>query len=206
MSTDVRLTRTTGRHLLILAIALVGLSTGSALGQKALTKDEVVRLLPQGIDMLDHEQLNNYNQLVELGGRAYPGLIELLAEVDSSIMVSRIVSILVQSEGDKRQPRAAIKSILVRFPSGEREDIWCRIFALTALGRIGTIEDVASVTPFLDDADEKVRVNALRTLGLIGDEESAKQIEMRIERWRADPNDRSSAEAARSLEVIRGRS
>ena len=55
MSTDVQVMRAIGRHLVLLAIVLAGLSMGSALGQNALTKDEVARLLPQGIDMLDHE-------------------------------------------------------------------------------------------------------------------------------------------------------
>jgi HEAT repeat protein len=179
--------------------------------QTVVTKAEVKRLLPTGPDMMDDTIMANYKQLVDLGPAAYHALSELLDESEDPIIISRIFSVFVESQGDKTNAVSAIKKTLERFSGQEKENIKIQVAALDALGSIGSTKDSAVLYKLIDSENERVRINAMRAIGRIGDVSSIEKIEEYLARRaiRLSENEKkkdySFSEGQKAMEKIRVR-
>lgn len=149
----------------------------------SLTKEQVLQLIPQGIDFEDKKEIERYNKLVSMGERAYPGLVQLLedtkdrVEPNNRLLISTILSVFINSRGDKRVPIEATKRLLAKTKGEEKAAVDIRIIAVMCLGKIGRPEDRECIFSLLEDRDEKVRINALRALSKLGNEGDVKRIQ-----------------------------
>lgn len=88
----------------MLALALlVSVTSLHSLGEETevLSREEILTLLPRGIDMEDANDITRYNKLVARGSSAHEVLGEELLRVDDWITASRIIAIFVDSSGDR---------------------------------------------------------------------------------------------------------
>lgn len=150
------------------------------------TKERVLELLPQGPDMLGQRLVENYQQLVSLGTNAHPALAEILDETSDPIVISRILGVFIESEGDKGVAIAATRKLLAKYQGRQNSDADdVKVAASTCLGQIGKPEDIYSLIPLLDDGDEGVRINALRAIAKLGCESDVKRIQAFLQQRKA---------------------
>jgi len=141
-----------------------------------VSKQEVSKLLPRGVDMLDPTEVADYSRLVNLGDRAYPALVELLVEEQNYIIISRILGVFVESKGDKTAPIQAIRNLL-RTNAHWRTSVKMKLVAADVLSKIGDHSDCESLYPLVADDNERVRIVSLRGIAKLGDEECAIRVE-----------------------------
>ncbi len=154
--------------------------------QSKPTKERVLELLPQGPDMLDRRDVANYQQLLLLGTNAHPALAEILDETSDPIVISRILAVFAEAQGDKGVPIAATRKLLVKYQGKQNRDADdVKIAASTCLGRIGKPEEINSLIPLLDDGDEGVRINALRAIAKLGRASDVKRIQKFLQQRKA---------------------
>lgn len=161
----------------------VGAASGDA--GEALTRRDVLSLLPKGIDMEDKAEIEKYQRLLDLGEKAYPALAQLLDETNDPLLAGRILAVFVDSSGDKEVPVVAIKKFLAKIPGDDDEAVIVRLLAVRALGRVGSVDDRDAVYELLEDSNEKVRINALRALSTLGTAEDGPRIEQYMERLKS---------------------
>ena len=177
-----------------------------------MNNEEIIALLPRGTDMLDEKDVQRYEQLVKMGATAYPALSSELLNTTDEITASRIISIFVESKGDKTVPRETIRKLVSKWDSSTRHGKAIREVSAEALGKIGTKEDVSVLFSLLDDKDKSVQIQSLRSLAKVGDEQSIQQIRVWIVKRRGSMSreeqdkDSSIHEAERAAEVIQHRS
>ena len=197
--------------VLFLSVARVVCDAKDEEGKVVVTKKEVVALLPTGPDMIDDSAMSNYTKLVALGPDAYPALSDLLDETEDPIVISRIFAVFVKSKGDKTNAVSAIIKTLERFPGAEQTSITIQIVALDALGSIGSTNDITVVHKLIDSNSERVRINALRAAGRIGNASSIERLESILNKRGANLSkdekrrDYSFAEGAKAITKIRSR-
>lgn len=137
--------------------------------RKDLSREEVLALLPLGLDMLDFNEIAKYQALVSLGEQAHPILADYLDEITDPILISRILAVFVEGSGDKSFARLTVKKLLSQhhgLQTKASNDI--KVAAITCIGRIANPDDTEAILPFLDDANESVRINTIRTISKIG--------------------------------------
>lgn len=147
--------------------------------------DEDLKDVLAAADFLDDEIVAKWKRIIARAEQLYPELVDLLDRTDDPIVVSRILAIFSASTGDKTEPRKALRKLIVRMRTSR--DVSARVAeknlnnAATALGEIGTFEDVSALLPLLEHSSEFVRSNAVRALGKIGNEATAERIEQVLE-------------------------
>lgn len=177
-----------------------------------INNEQILALLPRGIDTLDEKDVQKYEQLVEMGATAYPALSAELLDTDSEIVASRIIGVFVESKGDKTVPRETIRKLVSKWDSSTRHGKAIREVSAEALGKIGTKEDASILLSLLNDKAKSVQIQSLRSLAKIGDENSIQQIQAWLVKKKGamskeeQGKDSSIHEAEKAAEVIQNRS
>jgi HEAT repeat protein len=175
-----------------------------------VTKATVLSLLPTGPDMLDEVQMTNYKKLLNMGEAAIPCLAEILSETNDCLAVRRILSIVAQCKGNRKAAVKPTKELVNRFSGNSRDATRIRADAAQTIGAIGGAEDASALYPLLEDADERVRINAVRSLAKIGNAESLAQIEANLDARKKNAhgelqNDAFLQESSKAAEAIKRR-
>ena len=157
-------------YILFVGMALL---TGSSVEKKqptdSLSKEEVLTLLPQGLDIDDEADVARYNALLTQGEIAYPALITIIKESNDPIIISRALAILRESIGGKNEVVRQLKQILPsRMKDEGKDDIKILMAIVDALTDIGNEEDVQAFYPLLDHSNERVRIIAIRAIARRG--------------------------------------
>jgi len=97
--------------IVLLALAFASAFSCLAKDTEPLSRDEILALLPRGIDMEDANDIARYKRLVALGPSVHELLGEELLRVEDWTTASRIIAIFVDSRGDK----AVAQKYLERF-------------------------------------------------------------------------------------------
>ncbi len=160
-------------------------------------ESSIVELLPRGMDMIDETAAANYRRLVAMGEKAYPALAKELLRTTDATVAGRIISIFVESKGDKTIPRNALRQFY-----REREAVFqdrnrVRMMIAGGLGKVGERKDAALLQEMLSDPAVPVKVRALRGLAEIGGPESAEI----LKNWRRDRPKRAAAALETAVDV-----
>ena len=141
-------------------------------------KQQIWGLIPKSADApLGAQEQKDIKRVIGYGPAVLPVLAELLNEQAdektrfSRLMVSRIIAIAQQVEGD-REP---VLSVLRHLLTYQDEDV--RRYAVTGVGAMGKVRDADVLLPLMKDPSEVIRVNTVHALGKIGDEDVATKME-----------------------------
>lgn len=130
-------------------------------------------------DFNNEEILDKWKRVVSQGERLYPIVIRKLAASSDPIAVSRLLSIVVESEGDKSTVMPAIRT-LARSKAAQ-ESPGTLFHVARSLGEIGGRDDVPVLLELFQHDEERVRINAARALGKIAGPEAIERIREIIE-------------------------
>lgn len=166
-------------------------------------------LLMQGDDWEDKDAIAGFKEIVDLGAAAYPALAELLEATNEPVPVGNILSVFIESKGDKRIAVDATKKLLRREPA--ETDASVRIEAVNALAQIATTNDASALVPLMADPSEAVRVNVMRALSKLGTTNELVRIEEYLTLRKAQMSqsdlqkDQSFHEAQKALDSVKRR-
>lgn len=104
---------------------------------EVLSRQEILTLLPRGIDMDDANDIERYNKLVAQGPAVHEVLGEELIRVDDWITASRIIAVFLDSSGDKSVALKYIKGFL-EVPRNN-DDMWPSVRS-QALGAVDKLQ------------------------------------------------------------------
>lgn len=158
----------------LLAIPLLAFAASSDGDEKrALSREEVLALLPQGPDMLDDVDAQRYQALLEMGERAYSGLLDVVEVSTNYITTGRALAVLRESTGDKSEAVSRMKHILVEKATRHGKEADRILMQLAeALGEIGNASDMKALYPLIDHSNERVRIISIRAVARRGGAEA----------------------------------
>ena len=147
-------TKLTFRSLVYLFLAWFSLLNYVRGEEKALSKEEILALLPRGVDLYG-EELLKMDRLVSIGSSAHEVLGAELVRlgVDEWLSASRIINIFVKSKGDK----SIARRYLTQFLDIPRSEAWWKRVQTEAAEAIRRFEDaqtMQSPSPKESDARE----------------------------------------------------
>ena len=153
------------------ALSLCVISTVGLAEENVLTTDEVKKLLLQ-----DGHYTNGRN-IAALGNRVVPALTEILWNTETDkrlegLLLGRAMTVISLLEVDTNQ----FVEPLIFVTRNENYGKWTKISAVIALGNIAGIEIQEDIFTLLNDEEEFIRSNSMRTLGKIGDPSTARRI------------------------------
>ena len=193
----------TFRWIVALVIVLISICPLSA--QSMNSQTTVTDLLPTGFPPYSEKELLNYETLLHLSDKAYPALCQEMLSANDEHKIGLIISVFIESKGDKTVPLAAIRKLAIKRTGSSKEDVEMRVIVVQALGKIGKPEDAGYLHQQLGDASEAVQINSIRSLGQIGGKESVSLIDA----WVIKNKDRlpsAKAEASKAMDFISQRS
>ena len=131
----------------------------------------------------DKKALDARRELVALGDKAVPSLLEMLRGDQDRIVLTRVMSLLVEVARDKDDVVAAARDLLERYPAkkGNRKHASVRASAARAIGAVGSEADCDVLLQLLDDSDAIVHSSVLKALARLGNAKAAVEIERRLE-------------------------
>lgn len=180
-------TRLYYRWLLIGVVAVTCAFSGEEQRAEPLSKEEVLTLLPQGLDMDDEADAGRYSALVEKGEIAYPALIEVIRESNDPIILSRALSILRESSGNKSWVAQELKQIIGELMGRGGKDADKMLMAtVEALADIGSEADMQALFPLLEHSSERVRIIAIRSMAWRGGVDAKEVLQAAKSRISAD--------------------
>ena len=152
---------------LILVFILIILFSGYCNSEPLMSEDEVSKLFGRSLEMNTPEEIEKFRVLCEAGERAYPALAEVLLDDKSdSDRISNVISVFIQSKGDKTIPlKAMSRYIELRVAEKNMNQDICEVFA--ALGAIGDVDEARILRKFLDWDDPLIRNSAEGNLKII---------------------------------------
>ena len=173
------------KRLEILAVALVvsillPSSAVSAGGESQALSTKEVRAL-----LLKDRDFRNDTELIALGEKVLPGLVDILDDSENQKESERALWVVARLKVEKQKVVPHIVPLL------KRNSKWLRIYTLQALATLDASEATKDILPLLSDDDEAVRVNALRTLGEVGDRTTALLIREVLDKKRTKSNQTS---------------
>ena len=153
-------------------------------------------IFPKGMDSEDDAEAMKYRCLAERGESAHAALMAIVRECDDSMFVGRALSILIESQGDKRAVVAELKKLFAqRLP--DAEDEWEIYYMANAIAEMGGEEDSEVLIPMLKHPGWIVRVNGARFLGRIGGAKALEALkEARQQAQDRNPTEREAVEQA----------
>lgn len=165
----------------LLAVFILACLARCTIGEQSTNavpnKQQIWGLIPKSADApFGAQEQQDIKRVIAYGPAVLPTLGELLKEQADSktpfsrLMISRIVAIAQQVEGD-HEP---ILSVLRHLVTYQDEDV--RRYAVGGLGEMGKVDDAAALLPLMKDPSEVVRVNTAHALSKIGDDEVARKI------------------------------
>ena len=114
-----------------------------------MTKDEVIGSFYYSVDEQTPEEFKNYLKLLDAGEAAYPALVEILSETNDRGMVSNIITVFIQSKGNKTIPLQAMTQYLELHAREESAQGEVR-YAVSALGDLGGSQEAIALRKLLD--------------------------------------------------------
>lgn len=173
--------------LLIGMVAVTCASAGEEQMAEPLSKEEVLTLLPQGLDMDDEADAGRYSALVEKGEIAYPALIAVIRESNDPIILSRALAVLRESSGNKSEVARQLKQIIgERVGRGGKDADRMLMATVEALADIGSEADMKALFPLLEHSSERVRIIAIRSIARRGGADAKKVLQTAKSKISAD--------------------
>ena len=114
-----------------------------------MTKDEVIGSFYYSVDEPTPEEFKNYLKLLDAGEAAYPALVEILSETNDRGMVSNIITVFIQSKGNKTIPLQAMTQYLELHAREESAQGEVRDVAI-AFGKLGGPHEAIALRKLLD--------------------------------------------------------
>ena len=160
----------------VLSILRSGLAAPTGTEPQPLSTKQVQALL------LKDRDFRNDTELIALGEKALPGLVETLNASENQIECERALWVLARLKVEKQKVVPHIVPLL------NRKAKWLKIYALQALAAVDATEASKDILALLNDDDEAIRVNALRTLGAVGERSDAQEIQNALKKRREKSN------------------
>jgi hypothetical protein len=141
----------------------------SALGQPkemAMSKEQIVKMIPRSHDLLDPQERDNLLQLIAAVDSIYPVLCEELLSTENPRTQAYILAILGKAEKNKDLVLPSVRKYMNRHKDDDPQPD--TIFTgIKTLGEIGGSEDVKLLAHFSDSGDDVNRVVAAQSIKLI---------------------------------------
>lgn len=154
---------------------------------------------PKGMDSEDETEMMRYQSLVEKGESAYAGLMAIVRECDDFMFIGRALSIMTDSQGDKREVVGELKTLLgQRLPKAEGDEEWTVYFMANAIAKMGVEEDLMALIPMLGHPGRIVRRNGILLLSEFGGADTLAA----LEQARQQSQDRNPTERVAIDEAI----
>lgn len=147
-------------YLLLAFMAMVAVLVPCAMAEGGMTAAEVLALLPKGPDF-DNNDIADHLKLVEQGESIYGALLNIVRSNTNSLIASRALGVLRETQGDKRVVVAELGKVLqekqmLTDPPNER---MLMLLAKT-ISDIGNENDKQLLQPLLSHPSEDVRAVA----------------------------------------------
>ena len=161
----------------LLAVCLVTLAplVSGQIIKDGASKEEVIRLIPASDDLLDLRERENLRELIESVDSIYPILCEELLSRNDSITPGNIIGILSKTKTNKEPVRASIRQFMELHRTNEVHSYRGIPAGITALGKIGSPEDVEFLSGFLDSGRDLNRVLARKAIDEIQSRAAAEE-------------------------------
>lgn len=164
-------------------------------------------LLPKGIDLEDKREIAAIKQLIAEGEAAHEAMLAVVRDCDNLLATSCALSVLKQSQGDKRQVVEELKRLFsARLPMARGLDEMVRVTDIAAaLADMGEDEDMDVLLPMLSHPGEEVRRLGVRHLGRRGGQHAFAALQTAKEVAKAHNRDREQKEIEEAISAIQGR-
>ena len=173
----------------VLCVAWVGIPETHA-GDVPVPPAELRRML------LEDKDFVNDTEIVALGKRALPGIIEALERSDKRIEMERALWVLTRLKADTSKAFPAVEGLL------KHKEKWIRIYAIQSLTELRGAAARERILDMTADDEEFVRVNAFRALAKIGDETTAQSVEDKLAEHMARLRSSKKTERDRAAQSI----
>ncbi len=182
------------KSFIIICIFFIPL-LGYCNSENLMSKEDVSKLFGRSLEMNTPEELEKFRILCEAGESAYKALAEVLLDDKSDPdIIGNVISVFIQSKGDKTIPLQAMSRYIELRAAEENmnQDI-CEVFA--AFGAIGGVDEAKILRGFLISDDPLIRNSA---------EGNLKIIEERLEVDRRRANSRARPGSSKIDEISHG--
>lgn len=178
-------------YIPVVILALMYILPCQAEEQKALTREEVARMLPYSTEGDAPGEYDNFLRLIDVGEPAYPALVEEMLQTKDSSKVSNIAAVFVRSKGDKTIPLQAMTQFVQLH--GKEVPSYPGIEAvIRAMGALGGEKEAQLLRELLDLDNVLVRHVVEDSIKLI----DKRQENMQREASSRDRHDRRNGEIA----------
>lgn len=143
-------------------------------------------------ELMSGEEYEGLTELVKLGEKATPNLIEILSKNSDSLMRKRAAIAL-----EKIRDKAALKPLLNSLADKNPTVIISAVDAIAALGEKKASQNIVTL---LKNSDSSVRMHAARALGVLGDKKFMPSLEELLEKDEHDFVRKEASEALRRIE------
>lgn len=143
-------------------------------------------------DLICGEEYEGLSELVKLGEKATPKLVEILSR-HSDLLMRKRAAIALGRIRDKAAVRPLLDSLTDKNPT-------VVISVIDALVILGGKKASQNITPSLKNTDPSVRMHAVRALGMLRDNKSVPYLEELSEKDEHDFVRREASEALRKIE------
>jgi len=135
---------------------------------------EIYTILINNPDKYDFERAGKsmQNMIIEVGDQALPLVKQAILEGDDSIMVYNLFSVLLET---KKGKKVAEETALQLLNNNETSYVKINI-GIEFIGKLNATQHLRLIETFLKDENESVRISAIISLGIIGDDHSLKVI------------------------------
>ena len=144
-------------------------------------------------EMMSSEEYGELNQLVKLGKRAVPHLIQILEKSDPLMQKRAAVAL------GKIRDKTAIKPLIQKLSD---KDPTVLIIVVNALVSFGDKEVSNNILPLLKNRDLSVRLHTIRALGQLQAKNATPQLIELIEKEEHDFIRKEASKALRKIENI----
>lgn len=83
-----------------------------AWGAEGLSRDEIISMIPKGVEKDSQEEIQNWQILIDSGESIYQPLSDILLDPNQKVIADDVISIFVKSKGDKTIPLEALRTYL----------------------------------------------------------------------------------------------
>jgi len=175
-------------------LAFFFISSGMLMGLGNLSKEEIIEMIPKGLEKDSPNEIQNWQTLIDSGESIYLPLSEILLDPKHEAIANDVISLFVKSKGDKTLPLQALRKYLE--VNAKKVPLDRTIFSVVIA--MGTMGGKSEAEALRDLVDPDVFQDPDRTLLRHSVEANLEKIEKRLKNQELD------AAAHERIESIRG--
>ena len=142
-------------------------------------------------DLISSEEYDGLSELVKLGKKATPKLVEILSKHSDSLMRKR-AAIALGRIRDKAAAKPLVDSLAYKDPT-------VVLSVIDALAILGDKKVSQNIAPLLKNTDPSVRMHAAKALGALGDKKSVPYLQKLSEKDNYEFIRKEASEALRKI-------